>query len=137
MREILFRGKRIDNGEWVEGYYNRNTHNNRAEIIVYDIDGSFAYHIHPATVGQYTGLTDKNGVKIFEGNIVECVSWNEFFSTNGSTAEALRRKMAVVFHNGAFRMKEELPSPLRFNYWDLTHSGYIGVIGNTHDKEEV
>ena len=73
MREILFRGKRIDNGEWVYGQYVYLL-NARAEdgepIKHMIVDGTpFGQTVNPSTVGQYTGLTDKNGKKIFEGDI--------------------------------------------------------------------
>ncbi len=71
MREILFRGKRTDNGEWVEGYYspvNIPITGNMGHFI--NVGGYRAVEIDPDTVGQFTGLTDRNDVKIFEGDIV-------------------------------------------------------------------
>lgn len=139
MREIKFRGYNRKNKQWLHGFY---LQNRGAHFVCPD---EFAtgkswedYEVDPETVGQFTGLLDKDGREIYEGDAVECVSWNEYFSTApGQPMEAFRRKMYVSFRRGGFKMVEPMPHPMTDNEWDIIYNGDVVVIGNIHDNPEL
>ena len=127
MREILFKGKRIDNQEWEEGYYvclNGNEHRIYDGFAETDCGDFYPdwWKVDPATVGQFTGLTDKNGKRIFEGDIV---------------AQPVC-KYTVEFDGGAFFL---IPIPEHNPYGCpqqlIGFGAMFEVIGNIHDNPEL
>ena len=71
MKETKFRGKRIDNDEWITGYYVKGV---TRHCILKDL-GGIQYDVHPESIGEYIGSYDTNNKKIFEGDIVEIFNW--------------------------------------------------------------
>lgn len=140
MREILFRGKRVDNGEWVQGYIvpsRENTYPDGLEMITADginydeLDGYMpdfiSYAVDSETVGQYTGLTDKNGKPIFEGDIVKV----EYTGAN----KGLDGMAKVVFEQCKFALEWGWHKEIvcLTDFCNVT----FDVIGNVHDNPEL
>lgn len=135
MREILFKAKRKDNGEWVEGYYL-----NRAKINPFictgkiKLDGAVKgiiapemYEIDPVTLCQYVGLTDKNGKKIWENDIVS--AWSEGSNAIG---KVIRRVDGLYIMYPAYQKKE---------FWSLCPNKNgettVKIIGNIFDNVDL
>lgn len=127
MREILFRGKRIDNSEWETGsliYASMGTSEEQVGIA----DKMTAYHtpVIPETVGQYTGLTDKNGTKIFEGDILEG-------DLEDNLDPGAKWRNVVVWEKFGWNCKEGHVSQ-SIDGFDIKE---CEVIGNIHDNPEL
>jgi uncharacterized phage protein (TIGR01671 family) len=128
MREILFKGKRVDNGKWIEGNLVREDLIIESVIGYDDNDGTVEYisckRVLPETVSQFTGFLDENGKKIFEGDILNCtdVYNDEPFKTT------------VRFKDGGF-----LVDCYGCDY-DITCIGFLDdeikleIVGNIHEE---
>lgn len=132
MREILFCGKRTDNGQWAEGFLVKHP----SAVQIGDCspwyisvppkdpeDNGGLWNVTAETVGQFTGLTDKNGKKIFEGDIVRYMN---------------KETMVVVWNNDSASFAIAY-SAINFNYIATILSAhiYLEVIGNIHDNPEL
>lgn len=129
MREILFRGKRLDNGEWVEGNLFVSDTDGRTYILVGSRMVTIEWEVDPSTVGQYTGLKDKNGKKIFEDDVCRFREWsNGEMCWNGK----------VHFEHQQFMISGG-PNKECETMFELCLSRFISenieVIGNVHDNK--
>lgn len=135
MREILFRGKRITGGEWMFGLLADEYHDADFTAILPHDDERHLYvdwEVDPATVGQYTGLKDKNGKRIFEGDIV-------VYDNTPYNAYGHRVTGVIVWSKWMWKC--------RYKEYESTYDYAIGaedffgakseVIGNIHDNPEL
>ena len=155
MREILFRGKRIDNGEWVEGFYNHIpcgrfwVDEHMIQTVLENGKIGMLHDVDPSTVGQYTGLKDKNGKRIFEGDIVRYtfdspddptatenglkvrtgrIFWSDWRASFAVTAG--RNLSATLNNDVAFYVRG------RQVYEYVRGANIVEIIGNIHDNPE-
>ena len=122
MREILFRGK-TDKGEWVQGYYVKGA---TRHCIIKSLAGYPRYDVIPSTIGQYTGLTDKNGTKIFEGDIVVTS-----IKGNNTVCKVTWADNVAQFQLWQLHTIPNTSTALNLGNYDCE------VIGNIHDNPEL
>ena len=151
MREILFRGKRIDNGEWIEGSL---INDGRCFIAIHpslafgptckdEINGETLwglypfFEVDPSTVGQYTGLTDKNGKRIFEGDIVyySCSDISAIIKQGQYTDIDLPNKPAVGYYVEYLEDGKTFQESIDSRECDEEYG--CEVIGNATDNPEL
>ena len=133
MREILFRGKRVDNGEWAQGYVYQIW---ESVYILWGMTNGVPNMIEviPETVGQYTGLTDKHGVKIFEGDIVKGRHWTQ--RLDGGPYRFHEWRVDWSEKSGLIIFKDSPTSTARLSIHDFLDFDEVEVIGNIHEQEE-
>ena len=132
MRNIIFRGKRINrNGEW--GYGDLRRYGGNTWVFPHNQDAAYdADMVDPATVGEFTGLTDKNGKGIFEGDIIsyDYIRYVEPQKTEGR----------VFYKNGSFLVNvyvgAVISMPLGYLFGDDVKVNTIEIVGNIHDMPD-
>ena len=140
MREILFRGKRKDNGEWIEGsllvldadsgyYFITEPFESASTLPVRDLIYNHTHLVDPETVGQFTGLTNKNGVKIFEGDIV--------IDKEGCLYKVFLQEKYYEFSFECIKSDNKFLVNAKWALWSLPRSKDLEVIGNIFDNPEL
>ena len=124
MREILFRGKRKAGDYWMIGDL-RQWSSKRKGILDYSFGGTSEVYIE--TIGQFTGLTDKNGKKIFEGDVVSV------------KIGGLKRRGVVFYEDTATRFGLAIGTEKNFSFLgrQMAKTYEAEVIGNVHDNPEL
>jgi len=130
MRDVLFRGKMLSNGEWVCGsLVKMGPAGFMHYFILPDYASAFySIEVDPSTVGQYTGLTDKNGVKIFDGDRVRVPMYKS------GLRNPILMDGTVELLNGAFSVRWD---DKEYGRHFLGYLDEIEVIFNIHDNPEL
>lgn len=134
MREILFRAKRKSNGKWIEGYIYKQIVNLNDEYYIRR--GDTDYLVVPETVGQFTGLTDKNGNKIFEGDIVHAVYQVGYVGCKDIDYGIGVVKYCASYYGGASYEIEIIGESYSRVFTASLENG-VEVIGNVYDNPEL
>lgn len=140
MREILFRGKRTDNGKWVKGFYVCDPQEDYEHKIYVKNTHPCGYcltpySVIPETIGQYTGLTDKNGKKIFEGDIIFKPSWwwgCRYVYLKRGNCGACKADNVMQYV-----LSKNIENPLDNPTYNLWNGNEVEVIGNIYDNPEL
>lgn len=126
MREILFRGKCVSDKRWVYGYYEVVSYGWGRDVHIIHTNGWNAEEVNPATVGEYIGMRDKKGTRIFEGDIVK--------GANDTVFEVLFNKDYLQYQG---RFYYNNGTDFKIAEGEISYFGdKIEVIGNEHDNPD-